>query len=146
MTKQIANIEKTAGDFMKSLAGQLETYAVRDYNNQVFAKSAMIAIVSSDGLQECLTTDEGKVSIINALKMAAGTGLSLNPQTGMAALIPYSKKINNRWIKTAQFQIMKNGLIELALESGKVEFITADTVREADAFTMSKTMNGDEYS
>jgi phage RecT family recombinase len=130
---------------MKSVAGQLETYAIREYNNQAFAKSAMIAIVSSDGLQECLTSDEGKASIVNALKMAAGTGLSLNPQNGQAALVPFNKKVNNKWVKTAQYMVMKNGLIELALMSGKVEFITADTVREADDFTMSKTMNGDEY-
>jgi phage RecT family recombinase len=149
MTKQLATIEKTAGDFLTSLKATLPTYAIRPYKQETFVRSAMIAIVSNEDLQSCLTTDQGKASIINAMRMAAGTGLSLNPQEGKAALIPYSKNIGkgnqNKWIKTAQYQVMKNGLIELALESGKVEFITADTVRTNDEFTLKKTMNGDEY-
>jgi phage RecT family recombinase len=147
--KQLATIEKNAADFLGNLKNTLPTYAIRPYKNETFVRSAMIAIVSNEDLQSCLTTDQGKASIVNAMRMAAGTGLSLNPQEGKAALIPYSKNIgtqqNKKWIKTAQYQVMKNGLIELALESGKVEFITADTVRANDEFTLSKTMNGDEY-
>lgn len=146
MTNQLATTEKSAADFLTGLKATLPTYAIREYKNETFVRSAMIAIVSNEDLQSCLTTDLGKASIINAMRMAAGNGLSLNPQEGKAALIPYSKKVGqNKWIKTAQYQVMKNGLIELALESGKVEFITADTVRAGDEFTLTKTMNGDEY-
>jgi phage RecT family recombinase len=149
MTKQLAAIEKTAADFLGNLKSTLPTYAIRQYKNETFVRSAMIAIVSNEDLQSCLTTDQGQASIINAMRMAAGTGLSLNPQEGKAALIPYSKNIgtqqNKKWIKTAQYQVMKNGLIELALESGKVDFITSDTVRAGDKFELKKTMNGDEY-
>lgn len=144
--KSLAVIEKNAAAFLTELKATLPTYAIREYKNETFVRSAMIAIISNEDLQSCLTTDQGKTSIINAMRMAAGNGLSLNPQEGKAALIPYSKKIGqNKWIKTAQYQVMKNGLIELALESGKVEFITADTVRANDEFTLTKTMNGDEY-
>lgn len=145
MTNQLAITEKSAADFLTTLKATLPTYAIREYRQETFVKSAMIAIVSNDKLQECLTTNDGKASLINAMRMAAGTGLSLNPQEGKSALIPYNKKVGNQWIKTAQYQVMKNGLIELALESGKVEFITADTVRAGDEFTMQKTMKGDEY-
>lgn len=145
-TKAIATIEKSAADFLTGLKATLPTYAIRTYKNETFVRSAMIAILSNDKLQECLTSNEGKASLINAMRMAAGNGLSLNPQEGKAALIPYSKKVgNNKWVQTAQYQVMKNGLIELALESGKVEFITADTVRAGDEFSLNKTMNGDEY-
>jgi phage RecT family recombinase len=144
--KSLAVIEKSAADFLTGLKATLPTYAIREYRPETFVKSAMIAIVSNDKLQECLTSNEGKASLINAMRMAAGNGLSLNPQEGKAALIPYSKKVGqNKWVQTAQYQVMKNGLIELALESGKVEFITADTVRAGDNFTLTKTMNGDEY-
>lgn len=135
---QIATVEKTAGDFLKNFQQTLPTYAIKEYKQETFVKSAMIAIMGSDELQKCLKSDTGKASVVNAMRMAAGTGLSLNPQEGKAALIAYSGK--------ASYQVMKNGLIELALESGKVDFITADTVRSADDFSMSKTMNGDEYS
>lgn len=148
-TKAIATIEKTASDFLTNLKSTLPAYAVREYKQETFVRSAMVAIISSPDLQECFKSDEGKASLINAMRMAAGTGLSLNPQEGKAALIAYSKNIgtqqNKKWAKTASYQVMKNGLIELALESKKVEFITADTVRENDEFTLAKTMNGDEY-
>ena len=135
--KSLAVIEKSAADFLTGLKATLPTYAIRTYDNNLFVKSAMIAIVSNPSLSKCLSTAEGQTSMVNALRMAAGSGLSLNPQEGKSAIIPYGNKVN--------FQVMKNGLIELALESGKVEFITADTVRANDEFDMKKTMSGDEY-
>ncbi len=137
----MANVPATqdslAGDFLKSFGRSLKDYAVRDYNQTSFLKSAMIAIADSKDLSECLTTDAGKRSLFSALRYAATTGLSLNPQEGKAALIPYSGKI--------QYQVMKNGMIDLALESGKVEFITADYVKENDKFSIKKSVHGDEY-
>lgn len=137
-TKQLTTTpEKSAADFLTGLKATLPTYAIRTYKNETFVKSAMIAIVSNPALSKCLKSPEGKTSMINALRMAAGSGLSLNPQEGKSAIIPYGNKVN--------YQVMKNGLIEIALESGKVEFITADTVRANDEWNMSKTMKGDEY-
>jgi phage RecT family recombinase len=144
---QLVTVESQAKDFLqKQIAPVLADYAVREYGHTQFIKSAMIAISMDDNLQEAMGTKEGKAGLVNAMRMAAGTGLSLNPQEGKAALICYNKKINNGWVKIPSYQVMKNGLIQLALESGKVEFITAETVREADQFSMSKTMNGDEYN
>ena len=133
-----ATTDSLAGDFLKSFGRSLKDYAVRDYNQTSFLKSAMIAIADSKDLSECLTTDAGKRSLFSALRYAATTGLSLNPQEGKAALIPYGGKI--------QYQVMKNGMIDLALESGKVEFITADYVKENDKFSIKKSVHGDEYT
>lgn len=133
-----ATTDSLAGDFLKSFGRSLKDYAVRDYNQTSFLKSAMIAIADSKDLSECLNTDAGKRSLFSALRYAATTGLSLNPQEGKAALIPYGGKI--------QYQVMKNGMIDLALESGKVEFITADYVKENDKFSIKKSVHGDEYT
>jgi len=138
MAQLPATTDALAGDFLKSFGRSLKDYAVREYNQTSFLKSAMIAIADNKDLSDCLTTDAGKRSLFAALRYAATTGLSLNPQEGKAALIPYGGKI--------QYQVMKNGLIELALESGKVEFITADYVKENDKFSIKKTVHGDEYS
>jgi phage RecT family recombinase len=113
-------------------------YATREYNHDVFLKSAMMCIIESDELQKCMTSPAGQASLYHALRYAAGTGLSLNPQEGKAALIAYSGK--------ASYQVMKRGMIELAMDSGKVDFITADTVYEKDIFEIEKTMEGDKYS
>ena len=41
---------------------------------------------------------------------------------------------------------MKNGMVELALDSGKVEFLTADYVRENDIFELKKSASGDDFN
>lgn len=130
-------VDKLAGEYLQSFGKSLSDYAVRPYNETSFLKSAMLAIVDNSNLSECLKTDGGKRSLFNALRYAATTGLSLNPQEGKSALIPYGGKV--------QYQIMKNGMVELALESGKVEFITADYVKENDKFSLVKSVSGDSY-
>jgi len=115
----------------------IKDYATRAYNEDAWLKSAMMCIVESEELQKCLATPQGKASLVHALRYAAATGLSLNPQEGKAALIPYAGKV--------EYQVMKGGMIALAMASGKVEFITADTVYENDDFQIEKTMDGDTY-
>ena len=138
MSKAIVIKESDIGRYLQEISGNLSGYAIRDYNTEGFLKSAMLAIVESNELTNALKTAPGKASLYHALRFAASTGLSLNPQEGKAALIAYSGKIN--------YQIMKSGMIDLAMQSGKVEFITSDTVRAADNFTIEKTMDGDKYS
>lgn len=102
-----------------------------------FMRSAMLMISESDQLKDCIKTEAGKKSLYHAMKYAAGTGLSLNPQEGKAAIMAFGGKV--------QYQVMKNGLIELAMQSGKVQHISSDTVRENDRFDVVKTVNGDSY-
>ena len=80
MAQLPATTDSLAGDFLKSFGKSLKDYAVRDYNQTSFLKSAMIAIADSKDLSECLNTDAGKRSLFSALRYAATTGLSLNPQ------------------------------------------------------------------
>jgi recombination protein RecT len=40
---------------------------------------------------------------------------------------------------------MKNGIIDLAHESGKVDYIAAETVFAKDTFSLKKTAKGDDY-
>jgi len=130
--------EKEVKGYLATVQPELKKFAIRDYGEKEFMRSAILAISDNAELAKCISTPAGKTSLYNALKYAATTGLSLNPMEGKAALIGYGGKV--------QYQIMKNGMIELAMQSGKVEFITSDTVRENDIFTIQKTMNGDEYS
>jgi len=137
MSKQLVIKEEHVSGFLAEIKKSLENYHGGSGKMSDFLRNAMLMITESKDLKECLKTDAGKSSLWHALKYAASTGLSLNPQEGKAALIPYSGSIN--------YQVMKNGLIDLAHQSGKVAFITSDTVRSADDFKIKKTMNGDEY-
>ncbi|MEG0899052.1 MAG: recombinase RecT [Oscillospiraceae bacterium] len=65
-----------------------------------------------------------KNSIIYSSMVAAYTGLSLDPNLGQAALIPYGKRCT--------FQVMANGLIQLALRGGSVEVLNVTKVYEGD--------------
>jgi len=139
--KQIVSIDSSAGDFLKKFSKTLEGYAVRKYDSGAFLKSAMLAIVNSDILSECLMTEKGTKSLYNSMRYAASTGLSLNPSEGEAALIAYRSK--NEVV--INYQIMKNGMITIAMESGKVESLQADYVKENDTFILKKTASGDDY-
>jgi len=130
--------ENEIGAYLKASQKSLSVYASKNYNQDSFFKSAMLAIVENNNLSDCLKTSQGKASLFNALRYAASTGLSLNPQEGKACLIAFGGKV--------QYQIMKNGLLTLAMESGKISLITADAVRENDQFELKKTIDGDEYT
>lgn len=135
---QVITVERNISEFLHKMAPNLKGYALSSYNEEEFLKSAMMAISESEELRKCLNNDAGKMSLYKALKFGATTGLSLNPHAGQSALIAYGGKIS--------YQVMKNGMIELAMRSGKINFITSDTVREADVFEIHKGMDGDTYS
>jgi recombination protein RecT len=117
------------------LAEYVRNNAGRDY--RPFELSALMLISDTPALQECLRTQEGEASLRNALMRAAATGLSLNPAEGKATIIAYNGK--------ARYQVMKNGMIEEAIRSGSVEFLTADIVRDKDEFEIVKSLDGDRY-
>lgn len=123
--------------FLVAFAPLVSEYATREYSHGAFLKTAMMCILESDELLKCLTTPAGQASMYHALRHAASTGLSLNPQEGKAVLIAYAGKVD--------YQVMKNGMIELAMDSGKVDFLTADIVYEGDDFKIEKAMEGDKY-
>lgn len=135
----MSNIQKKSElqQFQETTEKTLRQYKLSKYDDKLFWASFKLAVVENSDLQRALKTDQGRASLMHAMRYAATTGLSLNPQEGKAALITYGD--------TIQYQVMKNGIIELAMQSGKVEFVTADIVRSADEFAISKTGSGDDY-
>lgn len=114
-----------------------EMFAPTGLEYRPFELSALMLLADTPSLQACLGTREGAASLRNALMKAAATGLSLNPAEGKATIIAYNGQ--------ATYQIMKNGLIEEAMRSGSVAFMTCDLVREKDTFAIRKRITGDEY-
>jgi len=139
--KNLIASDKIAGEFLNKIGKSLEQYAIREYNKSAFAKSAMLAIMENNDLASALMSEQGRITLFQALRYAASTGLSLNPQEGKACLIAYEKDGKHN----ISYQIMKNGMIDLAMDSGNVEFLTVDTVRDGDLFSLEKTSDGDKY-
>lgn len=123
---------------VKDWAPGLKDFALIDFDQQRFFKTAVLAISETPALMECMGTPAGKNSLLSAMKRAFSTGLSLNPQEGKAAIIAYNKK--------ASYQIMKEGAIELLLNTGEVKEISVEIVYENDVFEIEKTSTGDKYT
>ena len=92
---------------------------------------ASLIDVFSSGLEDC----EPKEVVQEALK-AAVLKLPISRSLGLSYLVPYnqSEKINGEWIKkkVPQFQIGYKGMIQLALRSGQLKILNADTVFEGE--------------
>lgn len=89
---------------------------------------ALQALSKNSGLQAC-TPD----SIQNAVINIAAVGLTLNPADGYAYLVPEYNKDTKK--KECVLRVSFKGLIKAATDTGVVEWVRAEIVREADTFT-----------
>jgi len=122
---------------IKEWVPSLKDFALTDFDQQRFFKTAIMAISETPALMECMETPAGRASLYSAMKRAFSTGLSLNPQEGKAAIIAYKGK--------ASYQIMKEGAIEILLNSGDIKTVMVEIVYENDEFSIEKSNKGDIY-
>ena len=130
--------DSDVGSYIQKIGESLKNYGGGNYDSDRFLRGALLSILDKPDLKNCISTASGKLSLFNALRYAASTGLSLNPQEGKAALIIYKDKVS--------YQIMKNGMVELAIQSGKIKNVTADIVKTNDVFSIERKAGGDRYS
>ena len=140
---ELARVDyKDVVGYLNERKNALHGYAIRQYKIDEFLRGALIAVTDNSRLRNALKTRAGQSSLYNALKYAASTGLSLNPQQGKAALVPYH---NQNGDLVVNYQIMKGGLIDLVMETGQVNDLVADLVREKDVFALERTAANDSY-
>jgi len=94
--------------------------------------TTVMSVVNSSKLLKDATPN----SIIMAAGIAASLNLPVNPNLGYAAIIPY--KDNKSGIVSAQFQIMKNGFVELCQRTGLFELIINEYVHEGELVSSNK--------
>lgn len=98
-------------------------------NANVFVASMVELVANDTALQGC----EPRLIMQECLK-AAVLNLPINKNLGFAWVIPYSKsiKVGNNWekVKLPQFQLGKNGIVQLALRTGKYKTIHEGCVYE----------------
>jgi recombination protein RecT len=94
-----------------------------------YVQSVLILAATDPKLAECTP-----VSVYKSALRAASLGLSCDPATKQAWLIPYPKNIGTRekpnWVKEAQFQPHYLGLYSLAMRTGKYWVINVSPVYE----------------
>lgn len=95
--------EKVKASLNKMLGTEKET--------QKFVSSILSATSTNLALQECDNS-----TILSAALLANALNLSLSPQLGLAYLVPFDDKKNNRTVAT--FVLGYKGYIQLAIRSG----------------------------
>ena len=128
---------QTVSTQIREWAPGLKDFALTDFDQQRFFKTAIMAISETPSLMECMETPAGQSSLYSAMKRAFSTGLSLNPQEGKAAIIAYKGK--------AKYQIMKEGAIDIIFDSGDIKTLMVEIVYEKDEFSIEKSNAGDIY-
>lgn len=110
----------------------------QDYLTQVLGNrkaefvSNLIAVVSgNENLQQC-----DPMSLIFTAMKATALNLPIEPSLGKAAIIPYND--TKAGVVKAQFQIMRDGWVELLLRSGQVKNIINEAVHEGELVKKNK--------
>lgn len=121
-----------ANNNLPALKNALNTESVKNKFNEMLGKksagfitSITTVVQNNDLLQKAEVN-----SIILAAAQAASLDLPINPNLGFSAIIPFNDKKNNRCI--AQFQIMRDGWVDLCLRTGQFEYIANEIVYEGE--------------
>lgn len=111
-------------EYLKGMLGS-------DKKRDSFVTTLTAAVSDDKLLQEC-----EPMSIMYAALKATALDLPIDKNLGLSALIPYKDKKNNRTV--AQFQVMRNGWVELAQRSGKIRTIVNEIVHEGELVSKNK--------
>ena len=109
----------------EGIRGLMSNEAVKAKFQEILGKNAnafmssVTTIATTTKLMDC----EPK-SILGAAIAAASLNLNVTPSLGFAAIVPYGK--------SAQFQIMSKGLIQLALRSGQYRTINVTEIYDGE--------------
>jgi phage RecT family recombinase len=129
--------------YLQKNSKTIASYKMLKYDDLSFRASVAMAVAESPNLakaiQEALKTEIGQSTLMQALSKAARTGLSVAPSEGKACLIGYMSKKG----PVIKYQIMKEGYVTLALDSGQVKAIRAKCVYENDSFEPIYNMGDD---
>ncbi|MBF0553656.1 MAG: recombinase RecT [Nitrospirae bacterium] len=109
----------------EGIRGLMSNEAVKAKFQEILGKNAnaFISSVTTIATTTKLTECEPK-SILGAAIAAASLNLNVTPSLGFAAIVPYGK--------SAQFQIMSKGLIQLALRSGQYRTINVTEIYDGE--------------
>ncbi len=113
------NIKKTVKGLLQSDSIKKRFEEILGSNANGFMANLSVMVSNSAMLSKC-----DPVSVVSCSILAASLNLSLDPNLGEAALIPFGDKCT--------FQVMTMGWIRLALNTDDYKTITANTVYEGE--------------
>lgn len=117
---------------LPALKSALNTESVKNKFSEMLGKksagfiTSITTVVQNNDLLQKADVN----SIILASAQAASLDLPINPNLGFAAIIPFNDKKANKCV--AQFQIMRDGWVDLCLRTGQFEYIVNEIVYEGE--------------
>jgi len=120
----MADKKETVG--LVALKDALSTQSVKERFEQMLGKKSagFISNIMSVAQNNEKFQNVERSSVILAAAQAASLDLSINPNLGLAALIPY--------VNICQFQVQRDGWVELCLRTGQFEYIVNEIVYEGE--------------
>lgn len=106
------------------------TSVLGEKKNQ-FVTTLVSLVANNESLQQC-----DPMSLMFTALKATSLDLPIDPSLGFCAPIPYKNNRNNK--TEAQFQIMRNGWVELAQRTGRVTRIANEPVYEGQLVSKNK--------
>ncbi|MFP4514027.1 MAG: recombinase RecT [Acidimicrobiales bacterium] len=107
-----------------------------------WARLTMSAVKASPELVQAFGTEQGQMSVLLAAMQCATVGLEPNTALQEAWILPRK----NKGVLEGQLQIGYRGLLKLARQSGEIETVFAQVVREGDTFTWGRDLDRDHLS
>lgn len=126
------------GNNLMQLKNTLNAPNVRQKFEDMLGKRApqFMTSITSVVSQSALLQKADVNSIVMGAAVAASMDLPLNPNLGYAALVPYND--NKKGGCYAQFQVMRNGWVELLIRSGQCVNVINEVVREGELVEYNK--------
>jgi len=118
----IVSPQKLLKDTLYSDAIKRHFQNLQGRNADIFIANILNAAAINPDLYLC-----DPMSVVAAATTAATLGLSLSPALGQAAIVPYKGKGNK-----AQLQIMRKGLVQMALRTNKYRYLHVAKIYEGE--------------
>lgn len=144
MSNQIQTQEQSKNVTVSSLIKQ-DSYKKR-FNELLGKKapgfiSSMINASNSPSLK-----DAEPNSIISSAVVAATLDLPIDQNLGFAYIVPYNTKVNNTFVKKAQFQMGYKGYIQLAMRTGQYKTINAIEIYDGEIKRVNRLTGEIEFN
>ena len=118
-----------------ALKNALSTDSVKQRFEEMLGKKApgFISNIMSVAQSNTMFNNVDRNSVILAAAQAAALDLSINPNLGLAALVPYGN--------TCTLQLMRDGIVELCNRTGMFEYIVNEEVYEGELVEKNRFTN-----
>ena len=129
-TRQLTPLQRFNG-VMKDTRTQEYLASVLGKKKDQFVTTLISAVANNENLQVC-----EPMSLMYTAMKATALGLPIDPNLGYAAMIPFRDNKSGKTL--CQFQVQRDGWMELLMRTGQVKFVANEVVHEGELVKHNK--------